>query len=403
MRKLLMIATSAVIVVAALLVLFWYPGDEQLPVEISPLPTPAPSVQSEPENDAHLPDFPPPSLPEETPVASPPEEPFQPEADSFAPLDTPSPLDAQDEPTELLSEDDAVADTVSEPDIAGVTNVGIVFFDDLAEQIVAGYHPPKSEFNSGPTGRLRIHFSALNRRYGMELVGLRHESPSLIQGREEIFQNILRPEALETVWMLFLPAFEQALDRALQAATWSFPGQGTPPADRALTISEQQDFHRLLANAVAALAQVIQSYALGRNSIFLTDQWLQTQTNAYAAHSRYQQAEAELAAAQEETPADQVRILADRLERDAAAQGIMRAIAAREQARQNLLAIYQGARTGPELGEPELIYLSEWLWRRIHAHPDRAETFLLLADKLQELSLRLRRDTERGAGEPAAP
>ncbi|SMP46311.1 hypothetical protein SAMN06295888_10412 [Desulfonatronum zhilinae] len=380
MRKVLMVAIGAVVLAAALLILFWRPGDEQALVDVPPARTASPEPQA-PVGSRYVaplvaPDSPPgPAIhPSDEATDAPGLPKTQPDAQSEA------------QPDSLEDSLDAGPD---EPEPSGVSNISGTFFDDLAGQIVAGYHPPRSEFNSGSRGRLQFHFSSLNRRYGMDLVGLEHQSSSLIQGREEIFRNLLQPEALETIWALFMPVFEQALDEALQTGRWSFPAAGSSPDERGLTIQEQQEFYRLLSGSAAALAQAVQSYADHEDAPALTERWLQTQTKADAAHSRYQQADAELLVAQEETPDDEVRILAERLERDAAAQGIMQAIAAREQARQDLLTIYVTGASRPELSESELVYLAEWLFRRVQAHPERIQAIRFMADKFRELSLRL--------------
>ena len=376
MRKVLMVAIGAVVLAAALVILFWRPGDEQALVDVPPTRTASPEPQA-PAGSRYV-----------APLVAP----DSPPDPAIYPSDEAT--DASGLPKALTdAQPDALPDSLSavpdEPDPSGVTNVSGAFFDDLAGQIVAGYHPPRSEFNPESRGRLQFHFSSLNRRYGMDLVGLEHQSPSLIQGREEIFRNLFQPEALETIWVLFVPVFEQALDEALQTARWSFPAAGSSPDERGLTIQEQQEFYRLLSGSAAALAQAVQSYADHEDASALTERWFQAQTKAYAAHSRYQQAETELLIAQEETPDDQVRILDERLERDAAAQGIMQAIAAREQAREDLLTTYAIGTTRPELSESELVYLAEWLFRRVRAHPERTQAIRFMADKFRELSLRL--------------
>lgn len=376
MRKVLMVATGAAVLAAALLILLWRPGDEQALVDVPPARMASPEPQA-PVGPRYVAPLVAPESPPGPAIHSSEEVPDAPGLPEAQPDDLPDVLD---------SSLDAVLDA-SDP--SGPANISGAFFDDLAQQIVAGYHPPKSELNPQTQGRLQFHFSSLNRRYGMDLVGLEHQSPSLIQGREEIFRNLLQPEALETVWTLFVPVFEQALDEALLAGRWSFPARGGSSEERGLAIQEQQEFYRLLSGSAAALAQAVQGYADHQNAPALMERWLQAQSNAYAAHSRYQVAETELLTAQEEAPDDQVRILAERLERDAAAQGIMQAIAAREQARRELLEIFAAGRSRPDLSESELVYLAEWLHRRTHAHPERTQAIRLMADKFRELSLRL--------------
>ncbi|PTN38127.1 hypothetical protein [Desulfonatronum sp. SC1] len=396
MRKVLMVAIGAVVLAAAVLILVWRPGDEQALVDVPPARTVAPEPQA-PADSRYV--APLPTLPSDSPFGrdlldgEPLETPGSPPDPSIAPpdeTDDPGVPETQPETRPDTLEgplEDALEDSLDEPQPTGPTNISGAFFNDLAQRIVAGYHPPKSEFNPQARGRLQFQFSALNRRYGMDLVGLDHQSGSLVQGREEIFRNLLQPEILDNVWALFVPVFEQSLDEALRTARWSFPAAS--PEERGLTIQEQQEFYRLLSGSAAALAQAVQSYADHQNAPALMERWFQAQTKAYAAHSRYQVAETELLTAQEEAPDDQVRILAERLERDAAAQGIMQAIAAREQARRELLEIFAAGRSRPDLSESELVYLAEWLYRRIHAHPERIQAIRHMADKLRELSLRL--------------
>ncbi len=366
MRTALLVGIGGILLVAAVLVLLWQPSDEDPTQTLQPTTTPL--------NQDHT-TFP---LDERGPFSIGPESSEPEESTDVTPEEMIAPTgDAETE------------QDLRESELSNVTNISMGFFDDLAEQLVTGYLPPGSVANPTPRGRLNIHFSALNRRYGLELVGLDHQSASLIEGRQEIFTNLLQPEAVETVWMLFHPFFEYTLDEALRSATWSFPTQDGTPVSRALTVQEQQDYYRLLSASIATLAQAVQSYALNSEAVELTENWLQGQTTAYAAHSRYQQAESALETAIHEAPTDQLRILDERLERDAAAQGIMQAITARENARQELLAAFQTGRSKPELTDAELLYISEWLWRRIHEHPARMEAFVLLSDKLREMAMRL--------------
>lgn len=382
-RKVLMFGIAGVVLAAAIMVLLWRPGDDRPPAdgpEVSSPLAPAPSEQDGPLD-----------LPPQVPIA----ESDEPDPEEVDTVDLPAgepagmPSDPQDELAASTTDEPTLPEPLL-PEPIGVVNITGAFFQDLAAQLVAGYHPPRSENNPESQGQLLLHFSALNRRYGLDLIGLEHQSPSPVAGREEIFRNLLQPEVLETIWIVFVPLFEQALQDALIEARRLFPVPGAEPVERGLSDPEQQEFRRLLSASTANMAQAVQGFVDHGDAMALTGQWLQAQVTAYAAHSRYQQAEAELRMAQEAMPADQVRILAERLERDAAAQGIMQAIAARELARTKLLAVYQDGPSRPGLSEGELIYLSEWLWRRIQAHPERIEPLRLLAGKLRDLSQLLR-------------
>ncbi|TVR01748.1 MAG: hypothetical protein EA399_01440 [Desulfovibrionales bacterium] len=387
MRKIFMVGISAMVLAATILVLLWRPGDEQpvgdVPVVVEP---PASDL---PDRDVAPPVFSPDMFPESASEDALDTEQAWPD-DSLPEDPTELSIDSHNE-SEESAEVEPSRGHLSAPDMEStvLVNISGAFFDDLAGQLVAGYHPPRSQDNPDAQGLLMLSFSAVNRRYGVDLIGLDHQSPNLLQGREEIFRNLLQPDTLEMIRVLFTPMFLESLHDALQDARRTFPAGNARPETRGLSAQEQEEFHRLLSNFFASLAQGIRGFVDHEAAVVVTGQWLQAQVTAYAAHSRYQQAEVELGMAQQEQVAEQVDILAARLERDAAAKGIMQAIAAREQARERLLAMFGEGPARPALVDAELIYLSEWLWRRLHAHPDRRAPIRIVADNLEELSRQL--------------
>lgn len=267
------------------------------------------------------------------------------------------------------------------------------FCEDLAQVLVDAYHPPRSVHNPDVKGTLNLHFSSLNRRYGLDMTGLDIQAASVTEAREKIFSSLLRPAVIEAGWAVFAPVLSQALHRSLEEAIRSFANADGTLNQRPLTPQERDECLALLAATTVNIAAAMEQYLLHEQAYFLTQQWLQAQTKTFAAHSRYQHADAALENARNPFDGAQDReqepLKELRGERDAAAQGIMQAVAAKEEARQAVLSIFpQEAKTG--LSDPALLYLAEWLGRRLHTQPDHADALLIVADKLRDLSARLR-------------
>jgi hypothetical protein len=360
MHKLRIIGLAAVVVFAALAAYFWWPADA--PQD----PPPPPVAVFEPTMPPSQPPLPP---LEPTP---PTEEPF--EKDKLKPPDEPA--------------------TIADAPITSVASLTLFFFDDLAQRVVERYHPAQTEHNATDKGVLLLSLSAMNLRYGVEMIGLEHTAPSVPEAREEIFKAMLRPEVINAAWQAFSAYFLQALiDQALSAKRVATT-PGDTRTERVLSTAEVSEFLQLLSTFTSRVSQVVSLFVQSDQAISLTNAWLQARSEVLSANSRYQHVIALLEEARAKSPTDQDEIRSLRAQRDAAAREIMASIKAREQIKQRLLALYKNDSLTKNMSETELLFVSQWLYRRLHKHPGRAEALALLSQRLQQFS----EDLQNAAG-----
>jgi len=353
------VGLTVVVVLAALAAYFWWPSDA-----------------------LHEPP-PPPVVPEPT---------TQPSQPIFPPLE---PLPPQ---AELPDEDEAKPrdepEVIEEEPITSVANLTLLFFDDLALQVVDRYHPARTEHNAGNKGVLLLSLSALNLRYGVELIGLEHAAPSVLEAREEIFEALLRPEVIDAAWQAFGAYFLQALiDQALSAKRVA-AAHADARTERVLNTVEVSEFLQLLSAFTRRVSQSVSLFIRSDQAVSLTNSWLEAGVDALSANSRYQHVIALLEETLAASPADQDKIRTLRAQRDIAAQEIMGSIKAREQAKQRLLGLYNSDPRAKNMSETELLFISQWLYRRLHEHPERAEALALLSQRLDQFS----EDLQNAAG-----
>lgn len=347
------IGLTVVVVLAALAAYVWWPAD------VLQEPPPPPAVSE-------------PTIP---PLPS------QPIFPSVEPLPSPEKLAEEDAP-KPLDEPEAIED---EP-VTSLASLTLLFFDDLALQVVGRYHPARTEHNAGDKGVLLLSLSALNLRYGVELIGLEYAALSVLEAREEIFEALLRPEAIDAAWQAFGAYFLQALiDQALSAKRVAAAPADTG-TERVLSAGEVSEFLHLLSAFTRRVSQSVSIFIRSDQAVSLTNAWLEASVDALSANSRYQHVDAllEEAITQSQTNQDEIRSL--RTQRDAAAREILGSIEAREQAKQRLLALYHSDSRTKNMSETELLFVSLWLYRRLHGHPERAEALAILSQRLKQFS-----------------
>ncbi|HDQ40984.1 MAG TPA: hypothetical protein ENN39_08170 [Desulfonatronum sp.] len=358
MHKARVIILAVVVVCAALAAYFLWPSDtlhEQVPAPIQP-----PREQLA---QPTIPDLPSPS--EALPLVQ--EQETPPREDEYP----------------------AESETAGEEPITSVANLTLLFFDDLAQRLVDCYHPAGTTHNAGDKGALLLSLSAVNRAYGVDMIGLDHSSTSLLEAREEIFSALLQPEIIDAAWQAFAAYFKQALIDHSLAAVRSFAGPDGTYVERPLSVQEVAEFLRLVSASMRGHAQAVHLYTQSAQSRKRTQAWLNSSIDALAANSRYQFAEELLEQVLVEFPENQEKINVLRGERDAAGQDILQAIKTREEQKALLLSLYENDASAQNLSEADLLYLSKWLFRRLHQHPDRVTAFVTLAARLHEFAAEL--------------
>ncbi len=309
-----------------------------------------------------------------------------------APVQIPA-SDAADEPDIAEDASVSVEDPLDEP-ITAVASLTLPFFDDLAQRLVDRYHPAGSEHNPGDKGVFVLSLSALNRAYGVDMIGLQHAAPSVLEAREEIFDALLRPDTIAAAMQAFTAYFQQALiDQALSAQRAFVAGDNTY-VERPLSIHEVAEFLRLASASMRRLAQAVRIYVQSEQSVLHTVAWQNSRLDALAANARYQYAEDLLQQTLADSPEDGEKIQALRQERDAASQEILEAIATREHLKGVLLSRFEKDALTKKVFEGDLLYVSQWLGRRLVENPERRDALSAVAVNVQEFADQLQTAAE---------
>lgn len=301
--------------------------------------------------------------------------------------------DAPDDPVTVEDAQVPPEDPSDEP-ITSVACLTLPFFDDLAQRLVDRYHPAGSKHNPTDQGLFTPSLSALNRAYGVEMIGLEHEASSILQAREQIFDALLRPDVVDAAADAFSAYFQQALiDQAL-AAKRNFASKEKEFVQRSLSVPQVAEFLRLASSFMRKAAQAVHVYVHSEHSVAQTEAWQDSRRDALAANARYQKAQDLLRNAMDDAPEDRKKIEELRLEREAASQEILETIATREHLKGVLLARFEQDTLTRDMFSGDLLYVCEWLGRRLIHHPERKAAFSALSAHAQDFADQLHKAAE---------
>jgi len=267
------------------------------------------------------------------------------------------------------------------------------FVTDLAEFVVARYHPPKTVDNPDPQGTSTIDFKTLNARYGLELIGLRQTSPNLRKAREDILTFVMDPKVIRFLYDQYADVFvDTVVDKARQAEKRFLD----PKEMRKLEERHIEELLRLNAQYIDNVAEVFK--ALGKNASLpgMVESYLQAEKDAVHANFVLNQKQNELAVMQKEIAAaeqttDRMQMRLQKLEEDkeSAAQDYKEAIQHRERTRQRLIQIIQDQAGQIRLETHEILYIAEWVHRRI-SEGENSPAIVVGSEVLVDLAKKLR-------------
>lgn len=261
------------------------------------------------------------------------------------------------------------------------------FLADLAAVLAQAFHPAGTRHNPGAKPLITVSFRKLNMRYGVELIGLAHASPDLDQARPAIFDYLLNPIVLRTVFDLYADRFTAELVAAGRGQEREFGSEAKGFAARPLSDAETAEMLRLYARQARDLGTCFRAFAERRDLTTAVARMVEAAQRVTAASAAYKDLEAENA---------------PRQAREAQAEEIKRSIAERERLRQGLLAGIMpggGAAKGFSLSEGDVLDVSGWVYRRLRTSPERINAVGAMASLLPELAARL----EAAAETPLAP
>jgi len=240
------------------------------------------------------------------------------------------------------------------------------FVQDLAAFVVSKYHPGWGLDNPGDQGRLRLDFNTLNARYGTELIGLRYSSRTLEKARQEILDHLLDPETLERVYSRYEDDFVQALVRRAKNTTRPVQGPDGNIRDRALAAEDVAEMLQLGSYYLRDVSAVFTVLGERTGLDSLVRDYLQAKEQVVHFNYKLNQMDEEYTAEQshESEGVEVSRELREKRERFV--QRYSRAIAEREELRRELVSrVRQGTERQIGLGSVEILYIAEWVHRRL--------------------------------------
>jgi len=280
--------------------------------------------------------------------------------------------------------------TAAAPAPAPATEDAVVklgFVNDLAATLAEAYHPARTRQNPGASPLVATSFRKLNMRYGTEFTGLAHASPDPDQTRPVLFDYLMNPVVLRAVFNLYAEPFTQALAEAGRSAEREFGSEAKGFETRPLSPDQVADMLRLYARQARDLAACFRVFAERRDLTTAMARLVDAAQRVNTAYATYKEMEADKA---------------PRQAMDAQGEEIKRSIAERERLRQGLLSgvMPQGSAAKRfSLTESDVLDVAGWVYRRLHAKPDRINAIGALAQLLPELAARM----EAAADNPPVP
>ncbi len=270
----------------------------------------------------------------------------------------------------------------------GVVKLG--FVNDLAQNLAEAYHPGGTRQNPGSQPLITTSFRKLNLYYGTEFTGLAHEGQDPEQVRPVLFSYLMNPVVLRTVATLYTEPFILALAEAGRSSEREFGSEAKGFETRTLSPAQIAEMLRLYARQARDLGACFRVFAERRDLTTAVARLVEAAQRVNTAYTAYKEMEADKA---------------PRQAMDAQGEEIKRSIAERERLRQGLLAGVMpqgGAAKNFSLTEGDVLDVAGWVYRRLHAAPDRINAVGALAQLLPELAARLEAAADHPPVAPAA-
>jgi len=264
------------------------------------------------------------------------------------------------------------------------------FVLDLADFVVSSYHPEWGMDNPREKGTLRISVRAINARYGTELTGLRHSSSALQKARQEVLDHLLKPKILQSAYDLYSDSFVSALIRQARESTRRVEGPEGEVSEKELSEADISEMLRLGSSYLQNISTVFITLGENRELDTLTADYLEADNKAVHFNYKLSQIEEKLGQSGEAAQEGESGEMQE--EREKIVRRYSQAIAAREDARQ-MLVQQLGERAGQEieLDVAEILYIAEWVHRRLQGDAGRRSSIVKGGELLRDLGGKLER------------
>jgi len=245
------------------------------------------------------------------------------------------------------------------------------FVLDLADFVVSRYHPEWGQDNPRKEGVLRLSFRALNVRYGTELIGLRHSSSAVKKARQEVLRKLLDPDILKHAYFRFADSFVRAVVRKAKNSTRRVETPGGEVRERPLSDADVAEMLQLGSSYLRDVSAVLTILGEKPGLDMYIQDYLEAKSQAVHFNYQLNQIKEELKDRKERSEGADLEALREK--RQAIVQDYSRAIAKRERARQELMdRVTKGSEETIELGVEEVLYISEWVHRRVPGEENRS-------------------------------
>lgn len=264
------------------------------------------------------------------------------------------------------------------------------FVLDLADFVVSSYHPEWGLDNPRDEGTLRISVRAINARYGTELTGLRHASSALQKARQEVLDRLLEPRILESAYDRYSDSFVKALIREARESVRRAEGPEGEVREKELSDGDIAEMLHLASSYLQNVSTVFVALGQNRELAPLIGDYLEADNKAVHFNYKLSQIEEKLGDGGEDDGEGKAEELQE--EREKLVRRYSQAIAARENARQMLAQrLRERAEEQIELDMAEILYIAEWVHRRLQGDAGRRSAIVKGGELLRDLGDKLQR------------
>lgn len=233
--------------------------------------------------------------------------------------------------------------------------VRIAFIDDLAAWMVTHYVPGNPR-----GGRLSSSLQGANLRYGLGMKGLAWIGDDLPAGRAAALDHVFTPGMLDALYKLYIDRFMESVARTTASPL---------PEGGSLTPAQRGEFYRLYARQFRGLSGALQSIASMPDFSRQMDALHAAAEEVVSANAQY--SELTFAADEARSNGEFARYATLRQQMEAKGRQYQQAVIARERSRE---AFVRQLRKTPEaraLDNASLLYIAEWIERRVRNHPEK--------------------------------
>lgn len=237
--------------------------------------------------------------------------------------------------------------------------VRIAFIDDLAGWMVTHYVPGTP---AGRGGRLTSSLQGANLRYGLGMNGLAWIGDDLPAGRAAALDHIFTPGMLDALYKLYIDRFMEAVTRTANAPL---------PDGGSLTPAQRHEFYQLYARQFRGVSGALQ--AIASMPDFLRQMEALRAAADAVVNANAQYSELTFAADEARSNGEYARYATLRQQTEAKGRQYQEAVIARERSREAFIRQLKRTPDVRALDNASLIYIAEWIERRVRHRPEKLE------------------------------